>query len=362
MARRLTVRGLMARRPTARRLMARRLTARSIMTRAKRAGILALSAIAIVTAAVCIAGASAPAAAQAWPNHPVRLIVSYPPGGGADVVARLLAPKLSESLGQQLVVENRGGAAGVIGTEAVAKAAPDGYTILLDASAHGVNPALQPKLPYDTMKDIAAVSLLVRVPNIVVVTPSLPVASIKDLIALARAKPGALSFGSSGNGSAQHLAGELFKFQAGVFMVHIPYRGGGAAMIDVMSGQIPVMFANMASALPHVRSGKLKPLATTGARRSPAAPDLPTVAEAALPGYEVYEWNGLFVPAGTPPGIVARLHDDTVKALASADVRERLATLGAEVVASTPAELDRFRANEIAKWTVIIKRANIKAE
>ena len=307
--------------------------------------------------------AAAPACAQSWPNRPVRLVVSYPPGGGADVVARILGPKLSESLGQQFVVENRGGAAGVIGAEAVAKSLPDGYTVLLDASAHGVNPALQAKLPYDTMKDLAAVSLLVRVPNIVVVTPSLPVGSIKELIALAKAKPGALSFGSSGNGSAQHLAAELFKAQAGVYMVHIPYRGGGAAMIDVMSGQIPLMFANMASALPHVKAGKLKPLATTGAQRPAAMPDLPTVAQAGpLPGYEVYEWNGLFVPGGTPQAIITRLHDETVKALALPDVRDKLANLGAEVVASTPAELDRYRSNEIARWTVIIKRANIKAE
>jgi tripartite-type tricarboxylate transporter receptor subunit TctC len=310
----------------------------------------------------CALAAALPALAQDWPNRPVRMVVSYPPGGGADVVARLLAPKLSQSLGQQFVVENRGGAAGVIGAEVVAKAPPDGYTILLDASAHGVNPALQAKLPYDTMKDLAAVSLLVRVPNIVVVTPSLPVNSIKELIALAKARPGSLSFGSSGNGSAQHLAAELFKAQAGVFMVHIPYRGGGAAMIDVMSGQIPLMFANMASALPHVKAGKLKPLAVTGVERSAAMPMLPTVAEAGLPGYQVYEWNGLFVPGGTPPTIVARLHDDTVKALALADVREHLASLGAETVASTPAELDRYRGNEIARWTVIIKRADIKPE
>jgi len=313
-------------------------------------------------AALLLACLPALAAAQAWPSKPVRLIVSYPPGGGADVVARLLGPKLSESLGQQFVIENRGGAAGVIGAEAVAKAPADGYTVLLDASAHGVNPSLQAKLPYDTMKDLAAVSLLVRVPNIVVVTPGLPVNSIKELITLAKAKPGSLSFGSSGTGSAQHLAAELFKVQAGVFMVHIPYRGGGAAMIDVMSGQVPLMFANMASALPHVKAGKLKPLATTGSARPAAMPDLPTVAEAGLPGYEVYEWNGLFVPGGTPREIIERLQRETVKALAQPDVRDKLGNLGAEVVGSTPAELDRYRSNEISKWAVIIKRAGIKAE
>lgn len=309
-----------------------------------------------------LAGAVNVAQAQAWPTKPVRMIISYPPGGGADVVGRLLGPKLSEFTGQQFVIENRGGAAGVIGAEAVAKAAPDGYTVLLDASAHGVNPSLQPKLPYDTMKDLAAVSLLVRVPNVVVVTPSLPVNSVAELTALAKSKPGGLSFASSGTGSAQHLAAELYKVQAGVSMVHVPYRGGSAGMVDVMSGQIPLMFTNMASALPHIKAGKLKPLATTGTHRPSALPDLPTVAETGLKGYEVYEWNGLFVPGGTPREIIERLQRETVKALAQADVRERLQGLGAEVVASTPAELDRYRSNEIAKWAVIIKTAGIKPE
>lgn len=307
-------------------------------------------------------GCTGLAGAQAWPNRPVRLVVSYPPGGGADVVARLLGPKLSETLGQQFVIENRGGAAGVIGAEVVAKSPPDGYVVLLDASAHGVNPSLQPKLPYDTMKDLAAVSLLVRVPNVVVVTPSLPVNSMAELTALAKSKPGQLSFGSSGTGSAQHLAAELYKVQAGVNMVHVPYRGGSAAMVDVMSGQVPLMFTNMASALPHIKAGKLKPLATTGTHRPAALPDLPTVAETGLKGYEVYEWNGLFVPGGTPADIIDRLQKATVKALAQADVREHLIGLGAEVVASTPAELDRYRSNEIVKWAAIIKKAGIKPE
>lgn len=309
-----------------------------------------------------LAGSAGLAAAQAWPNRPVRMVVSYPPGGGADVVARLLGPKLSEYLGQQFVIENRGGASGVIGAEVVAKAAPDGYTVLLDASAHGVNPSLQPKLPYDTMKDLGAVSLLVRVPNVVVVTPSLPVNSVAELIALAKSKPGELSFASSGTGSAQHLAAELFKVQANLSMVHVPYRGGSAAMVDVMSGQIPLMFTNMASALPHVKAGKLKPLATTGSHRPSALPDLPTVAETGLKGYEVYEWNGLFVTGGTPGDIIDRLQKAAVKALSQADVRERLVNLGAEVAASTPAELDRYRSNEIVKWAAIIKKAGIKPE
>lgn len=302
------------------------------------------------------------AQAQAWPSHSVRLVVSYPAGGGADVVGRLLAPKLSDYLGQQFVVDNRGGASGMIGADFVAKSPADGYTVLLDASAHGVNPSLQPKLPYDTMKDLAAVSLLVRVPNVVVVTPSLPVNSIAELIKLAKSEPGKLSFASSGTGSAQHLAAELFKAQAKVNMVHVPYRGGSPAMVDVMSGQVPVMFTNMASALPHVKAGKLKALATTGSHRPSALPDLPTVAESGLKGYEVYEWNGMFVPGGTPRDIIDRLQKAVVKALAQPDVREHLIGLGAEVVGSTPAELDRYRSNEIAKWAVIIKNAGIKVE
>ena len=239
-----------------------------------------------------------PAAAQ-WPVKPIRVIVSYPPGGGADAVARLLAPKLGEALRQQVVIENRGGAGGIIGGEAAAKATPDGYTFLLDASNHGVNPSLQSRMPFDTLKDLAPVSLLVVVPNVLVVHPAFPASSVKELIALIKAKPGGYSFASSGNGSAQHLAAELFKAQAGLFMVHIPYRGGGPALVDVMAGQIPIYFGNMASALPHVKSAKLKALAITGRSRSPAAPQLPTIAESGLPGYEVYEWNALFAPAGT---------------------------------------------------------------
>lgn len=302
-----------------------------------------------------------PVAAQ-WPAKPIRIIVSYPPGGGADAVARLLAPKLGDALKQQVVIENRGGAGGIIGGDAVAKSVPDGYTFLLDASNHGVNPALQPKMPFDTIKDLAPVSLLVVVPNVLVVHPAFPAISVKELIALIRARPGGYSFASSGNGSAQHLAAELFKAQAGLFMVHIPYRGGGPALVDVMAGQIPIYFGNMASALPHVRSAKLKALAITGRSRSPAAPQLPTIAESGLPGYEVYEWNALFAPAGTAPEIIDRMQREIARATAAPEVRERLATLGAEPVASTAPELDRFRRVELDKWAATIKRAGIKPE
>ena len=311
--------------------------------------------------AVFALGAGMPALAQ-WPAKPIRIIVSYPAGGGADITARLLAPRLSETLKQQVIVENRGGAGGAIGGDAAAKSAPDGYTFLLDAANHAVNPSLQTKMPFDTLKDLTPVSLLVQVPNVLVVNPSFPANSVRELIALVKAKPGAYSFASSGNGSAQHLAAELFKSQAGLFMVHIPYRGGAPAIVDVIAGQIPMFFGNMASALPHVKSGKVKALAVTGRTRSPAMPQLPTIAESGLPGYEVYEWNALFAPAGTPPDIIERVQREVVRALAVPEVRERLASLGAEPVGSTPAELDKFRRSEMEKWAAIIKRAGIKPE
>lgn len=317
----------------------------------------------LVYVALALAALPQAAHAQTWPAKPVRLIVSYPAGGGLDITARLLAPKLTEALGQSMLVENRAGSGGVIGGDVAAKSAPDGYTFLFDASSHSVNPALQPKMPFDTLKDLVPVSLLLRVPNVLVVTPSFRPDSVKALIAEVKAKPGQYSYASSGNGSAQHLAAELFKAQAGLFMVHIPYRGGAPAIIDVMGGQVPVFFGNLASASAHIKSGKVRALAVTGRTRSPAMPELPTVAEAAgLPGYEVYEWNAVFAPAGTPPDIILRMQREVVKALALPDVRERLAGLGAEIAGSTAAELDNFRRSELTKWTAIIKRAGLKAD
>jgi tripartite-type tricarboxylate transporter receptor subunit TctC len=302
------------------------------------------------------------AMAQAWPTKPVRIIVSYPPGGGADATARLLGPKLAEALGQPVLIENRQGNGGAIGGDVAAKSAPDGYTFLLDASSHSINPVLQPKMPFNTLKDLAPVSLLVVVPNMLVVNPAFPVNSVKELIALIKSKPGQYSFASSGNGSAQHLAAELFKADAGLFMVHIPYRGGGPALVDVMGGQVPIYFGNMASASPHVKAGKLKALAVTGSKRSPAMPALPTIAEAGLKGYEVYEWNAMFVPAGVTQDIIERMQRELAKALALPDVREKLAALGAEPVGGRPDELEKLRRSDIEKWTRVIKRAGIKLE
>ena len=311
---------------------------------------------------IVAAGLPALVHAQAWPAKPVRLIVTYPAGGGLDITARLLAPKLSEALGQPVTVENRGGSGGVIGGDAAAKSAADGYTFLFDASSHSVNPSLQPKMPFDTLKDLAPVSLLLRVPNVLVVNPGFKPESVRALIAEVKSRPGQYSYASSGNGSAQHLAAELFKAQAGLFMVHIPYRGGAPAIIDVMGGQVQMFFGNLASASAHIKSGKVRALAVTGSTRSPSMPQLPTIAEAGLPGYEVYEWNAVFAPAGVPPEMIDRMQREIAKALALPDVRERLTGLGAEVAGGTPAELEAFRRSELSKWAAIIKRAGLKAD
>jgi tripartite-type tricarboxylate transporter receptor subunit TctC len=312
--------------------------------------------------AVLLTAASGALGAQAYPTKPIKLIVTYPPAGGADTMARLIAAKLTQSLGQPVVVENRPGASGQIGADAVARSAPDGYTLMLDASSYSVNPSLYPKLPYDPRKAFAPITLLAQFPNMLVVTPSFPANSVKELVAMAKAKPGTISYASSGNGSAQHLAAELFKQQAGIDIMHVPYKGGGPALTDVMAGQVPVFFANMASGLGHVKGAKLKALAMTGGKRSPNMPDLPTMAEAGVPGYEVYEWNAVFAPAGTPPAIVNQLYEHISKALALKDVRERIDALGGEIVASNPRDTEEFLAAQMAKWAKVVKQGNIKVE
>jgi tripartite-type tricarboxylate transporter receptor subunit TctC len=244
----------------------------------------------------------------------------------------------------------------------VAKSAADGYTILFDATAFSVNPGLFPRLPYDTVKDFAPITILIRVPNILVVTPGFAPKSVAELIALAKAKPGQLSYASSGSGSAQHLAAELFKAGTGTDIVHIPYKGGAPAIADVMGGQVPIFFSNMSSSLPHVKSGRVRALAVTGSKRSANVPELPTIAESGVPGYEVYEWNGLFAPAGTPPAVINRLQSEIAKIMQAPDVKEKLAALGAEAVANTPQEAAVFLKAEIEKWAMVVKRANIKAE
>lgn len=302
------------------------------------------------------------AQAQAWPTKPIRLVVTYPPGGTVDTVARIIAPRLSARLGQPVVIDNRGGAGGAIGGDLVAKSPADGYTIMLDASNHSQNPALRSKMPFDTLRDLAPVSLLVKVPNVLVVNPAMAISGVRDLIAQATAKPGEINYASSGNGSAQHLAAELFDSMAKVRMTHVSYKGGGPALIDVMAGQVPVFFASLASSLPYIQSGKLRALAVTGKVRSAALPQLPTVAESGLPGYEVYEWNAVFVPTATPAAVVDRLSREIAATLKEPDVRTRLEALGAEVIGSGPAELDAFRRAELAKWSRLAKDNHIQID
>ncbi len=300
--------------------------------------------------------------AQSFPSRPVRIIVPYAPGGGADTVARMIQPALQEALGQGVIVENRPGAGGMIGDEVVAKATPDGHTLLMGAFAHAVNPSLHAKMAYRTPDDFAPISLLVVVPELLVAAPNFPPRNVAELVALAKAQPGKLSYASSGNGSAQHLAAELFKLRTGTDIQHIPYKGGGQAIIDIAAGHVPFYFGNMSAAWPHAKAGRVRALAVTSPKRSPAAPDVPTLAEAGVSGCEISEWNALLAPAGTPPTVIERLHRDVAKIMAEPAMRQRLADLGAEAVGSTPAELASFLKSEIAKWADVVKTANIKAD
>lgn len=302
------------------------------------------------------------AAAQGFPTKPIRIVVTYPPGGGADLMARLVAPKMSDFLGQPVIVENKAGASGQIAASEVARSAPDGYTLMLDAMSYSVNPSIYPRLPYDPTKAFTPISVLALFPNVLVVTPSFPAKDVKDLVAMAKAKPGTIAFASSGNGSAQHLSGELFRQKTGVQMTHVPYKGGAPAMNDVMGGQVPTFFANMASSLPQIQGGKLRALAITGAKRSAALPGVPTMEEAGVPGYQVYEWNAIFAPAGTPAPVVAKLAEAIAKATQSADFRERVTSLGGEITGYGPAEADRFVREQMDMWSKVVKQGNIRAE
>lgn len=300
--------------------------------------------------------------AQPWPTRPVTIVVTYPPGGGADLMARLIAPGLGRELGQTVIVENRPGAGGQIGASYVAKAAPDGYTLMVDASSYAVNPSLYPRLPYDPAKAFRAVGVMARYPNVLVANPAFPAANVKDVLALARQKPGTVAFASSGNGSAQHLSGVLFEQRAGVDLLHVPYKGGGPAMTDVIAGQVPLFFANVASSLQHIKAGKLRPLAVTSHNRTSALPNVPTMQEAGVAGYEVYEWNAAFLPAATPEAVVTRLSDALQKVMSSAEIRQRVAELGGEVVGGPPADAARFIDTQTRLWAKVIKDGNVKPE
>ena len=303
-----------------------------------------------------------PAAAQDYPNRPIRFIVPYPPAGGTDVVARILAEPLGAALGQTIIIDNRGGAAGNLGTDLAAKAPADGYNILFTLSSHTINPKLYDKLPFDVEKDFAPISLAAMIPQILVVHPSVPANSVKELIALAKANPGKLNYASVGTGSPGHIAGELFKLKTGVDIVHIPYKGGGPAVVDTIGGQVQLLFVSMPAAWQHVKAGKLKAIAVTSAKRSVAAPDVPTIAESGVPDYVVDSWYGALAPAKTPPAAVARLNAAFVKVLEDPLVRERLLAQGAEAAPSTPAEFDRLIRDELQKWDFVIRTAKIKPE
>ncbi|HEX2216198.1 MAG TPA: tripartite tricarboxylate transporter substrate binding protein [Xanthobacteraceae bacterium] len=294
-----------------------------------------------------------------WPNRPVKVIVPYPPGGGADTVSRILFTKLSEKLGQQFVIDNRGGAGGTIGAAAAAKAERDGYTILYDATAHSVNPFLYPRLPYDTAKDFQAVFLASLVPNILVVHPSVEAKSVEDVIALAKAAPGGLDWASSGNGTVQHLSLEMFRHRTGVKLNHVPYRGGGPALNDIVAGQVKFFFSNGSSSIGLIEGGKLKAIAHTGRGRLNTLPDLPAVSET-LSGFEAYEWNGVFVPAGVAAEIVQKLNAGLNAVLAEPEVIDRLKKLNVDFKQNTPEEFRAFVAAEMERWSQVVKEANIK--
>ena len=301
--------------------------------------------------------------AQAYPAKPIRFVVPYPAGGPLDTVARLLGQKVSESVKQPVVVENRPGAGGNIGADHVAKSAPDGYTLLMGAVAtHAINPSLYKQIPYDPVRDFVAVTMIASTPNVLVVHPSVPASSVREFIAHAKANPGKLNFGSGSTGSAGHLAGELFKAMAGVDMTHIPYKGAAPAMQDLIAGRLQLMFDNLASANTQVKAEKVKALAVTTARRSALAPDLPTVAESGLPGFDISTWFGLFVPARTPPDVVARLHAEFTRALAAPEVRERIVNLGAEPVGNRPEEFAQFIRAEAEKYARVIKASGATAD
>jgi len=320
-----------------------------------------MSRVALLVAAVVLAAAM-PALAQDYPNRPIRFIVPYPPGGGTDVVARIMSDALAADLGQPIIIDNRGGAAGNVGTDIAAKAAADGYNILFTLSSHTINPKLYDKLPFDVERDFVPISLAALIPQILVVHPSVPANNVQELIALAKANPGKLNYASVGTGSPGHIAGELFKIKTGVDIVHIPYKGGGPAVVDTIGGQVQLLFVSMPAAWQHVKAGKLKAIAVASAKRSVAAPDLPTIAESGLAGFDATAWQGLAGPAGLPPDVVKRLNDAFNQVMAMPAVREKLVGGGLEPVGGTPEQFRAFIASEIAKWTKISKDVGAKAE
>jgi tripartite-type tricarboxylate transporter receptor subunit TctC len=302
------------------------------------------------------------ASAQEWPAKPVRFIVPYPPGGGTDVIARIVQPRLSEALGQPVVIENRGGAGGALGTAEAAKAAPDGYTFLFTLSSHTINPLLY-KLSFDIERDFAPVTLVVSVPQLIAAYPGAQLTSMNDVVSMARAQPGKLAFASVGNGTPSHIAGELLKLRTNIDITHVPYKGGGPAVADTLGGQVPLIMVTMPAAISHVRAGKLVPLAVTTARRNPGAPEIPTVAEALkIPDYEVDSWYAIFAPAKTPTPIVSRMQKAVARVIDLPDVKQKLLEQGGDTVGSTPEVLDKVVKSELVRWADLIRKANIHVE
>lgn len=323
---------------------------------------LARIAALLLLAAPIAAGPVAAQEAKGYPNRPIHFVVPYPPAGGTDIVARTVADPLAAVLGQPIIVDNRGGAAGNLGTDIVAKSAPDGYTILFTLSSHTINPKLYDKLPFNVEQDFVPISLVALIPQILVANPSLPVNTVGELIALAKTEPGRLNYASVGIGSPGHIAGELFKLKTGIDMVHVPYKGGGPAVTDLLGGQVQLLFVSIPAALQHVRAGRLKALAVTSDKRSQAAPEVPTMAESGVPDCIVNSWYGALAPAKTPPAIVATLQAAFARVLALPEVKAKLFLEGAEAAASTSAEFDHRIHAELKQWEYVIREAKIKAE
>ncbi|HLQ24734.1 MAG TPA: tripartite tricarboxylate transporter substrate binding protein [Acidiferrobacterales bacterium] len=313
--------------------------------------------------AMLLAGAALGAQAENYPSKPIKMIVPFSVGGTTDILARIIGQELTKAWGQQVIIDNRPGAGGNIGADLVAKSAPDGYTLVMGTvGTHAINASLYKKMPYDTVKDFAPITLVAAVPNVLVVHPAVPAKSVKELIEYAKANPGKLSFASSGNGTSVHLSGELFKAMAGVSMTHIPYKGSAPAIIDLMGGQVQLMFDNMPTALPHVKAGRLRALAVTSAKRSPAMPDLPTIAEAGVAGYEAESWFGVLAPAGTPSAIVTKLNGEIVRILGLPEIKERLLSQGAEPVGNSPEQFAAHITAEMAKWGNVVKASGAQVD
>ena len=321
-----------------------------------------IKSVSLLTLATLSAFAAVPATAQSYPTKPVRIIVGFTPGGGVDINARLLAPKLAEYLGQQFIVDNRPGAGTNIANELVAKSPPDGYTILINTAAVAINMSLYKKVNFDTLRDFAAISVFSQSPNILVIHPSVPVESVKELVALAKAKPGALNFSSAGSGTTQHLSGELFNLRAGTKIIHIPYKGSAPSLTGLIGGEVEMTFANIPAISAHVKSGRLRPLANTGPKRSAQLPEVPTMAEAGVKGVDVVVWYGLLAPAATPAAIVNTLGGAISKATKDADTRQRLLDQGADPIGSSPDEFAKLLKLEVTRWAEVVRISGAKVE